>query len=189
MQMPFKSHRFGPEQHQRSPEGEIYHIPGLSNPSFPVGSHNVPVLGGESSHQRSFLLFLYHGTAASGRLLAHAVALRCFFSSFFSSLILPLCLRNTNRTYAVAVAGLLLARTSLDVVMLNLTTTIERAIVAREKGGFKAGMSRFARLCVPVAVVNSVRFDRRGRDRPTQKSGSIASVLRTIAVSLVGCRA
>ncbi|CAM9545305.1 unnamed protein product, partial [Hapterophycus canaliculatus] len=56
----------------------------------------------------------------------------------------------------VAVAGLLLARTSLDVVMLNLTTTIERAIVAREKGGFKAGMSRFARLCVPVAVVNSL---------------------------------
>eukprot|EP00903_Cladosiphon_okamuranus_P014330 g13308.t1 len=56
----------------------------------------------------------------------------------------------------VAVAGLLLARTSLDVVMLNLTTTIERAIVARNKGGFKLGLSRFARLCVPVAVVNSL---------------------------------
>lgn len=58
---------------------------------------------------------------------------------------------------AAAVAALLLARTSLDVVMLNLTTTIERAIVARNKVGFKGGMSRFARFCVPVAVVNSVR--------------------------------
>lgn len=62
--------------------------------------------------------------------------------------------------FAVAVAGLLLARTSLDVVMLNLTTTIERAIVARNKSGFKGGMSRFARLCVPVAVVNSVSIER-----------------------------
>lgn len=61
----------------------------------------------------------------------------------------------------VAVAALLLARTSLDVVMLNLTTTIERDIVARNKVGFKGGMSRFARLCVPVAVVNSVRNWRR----------------------------
>lgn len=62
-----------------------------------------------------------------------------------------------DRPGAVAVAGLLLARTSLDVVMLNLTTTIERAIVARNKSGFKGGMSRFVGLCVPVAVVNSVR--------------------------------
>lgn len=61
-----------------------------------------------------------------------------------------------DRLDAVVVAGLLLARTSLDVVMLNLTTTIERAIVARNKSGFKGGMSRFVRLCVPVAVVNSV---------------------------------
>ena len=57
----------------------------------------------------------------------------------------------------VAVAGLLLTRTSLDVVMLNLTTTIERAVVARNKGDFRRGLSRFARLCVPVAVINSVR--------------------------------
>ncbi|CAM9253266.1 unnamed protein product [Pylaiella littoralis] len=56
----------------------------------------------------------------------------------------------------VAVAGLLFARTSLDVVMLNLTTTIERAIVARNKSGFKGGMSRFVGLCVPVAVINSM---------------------------------
>ncbi|CAM9106608.1 unnamed protein product [Ascophyllum nodosum] len=56
----------------------------------------------------------------------------------------------------VTVAGLLMARTSLDVVMLNLTTTIERAIVARDKGAFRGGMSRFARMCVPVAVVNSL---------------------------------
>ncbi|CAM9098796.1 unnamed protein product [Ectocarpus sp. 4 AP-2014] len=56
----------------------------------------------------------------------------------------------------VAVAGLLLARTSLDVVMLNLTTTIEHAIVERSKEGFKRGMSRFVRMCVPIAVVNSV---------------------------------
>ncbi|CAM9903997.1 unnamed protein product, partial [Ectocarpus sp. 12 AP-2014] len=58
--------------------------------------------------------------------------------------------------HAVAVAGLLLARTSLDVVMLNLTTTIEHAIVDRSKEGFKRGMSRFVRMCVPIAVVNSV---------------------------------
>lgn len=63
---------------------------------------------------------------------------------------------DNNRIETVTVAGLLLARTSLDVLMLNLTTTIERAIVARNKAGFKGGMSRFARLCVPVAVVNSV---------------------------------
>lgn len=71
---------------------------------------------------------------------------------FGSVITKPVCLQ-----LPVVVAGLLLTRTSLDVVMLNLTTTIERAIVARNKAGFKAGMSRFARLCVPVAVVNSVR--------------------------------
>ena len=72
--------------------------------------------------------------------------------------------------HAVAVAGLLLARTSLDVVMLNLTTTIERAIVARNKSGFKGGMSRFARLCVPVAVVNSVSgASKQGDEKPVSR--------------------
>lgn len=80
--------------------------------------------------------------------------------------------------HAVAVAGLLLARTSLDVVMLNLTTTIERAIVARNKSGFKGGMSRFARLCVPVAVVNSVSGNREmtGRCRGGTIEGVVVSL-------------
>ncbi|CAM9667803.1 unnamed protein product, partial [Choristocarpus tenellus] len=55
-----------------------------------------------------------------------------------------------------AVAGLLVARTSLDVVMLNVTTTIEHAIVGRNKAGFTLGILRFARLCVPLAAVNSL---------------------------------
>lgn len=67
------------------------------------------------------------------------------------------CSRALVPPVAAAVAVLLMARTSLDVVMVNLTTRVERSIVGRDKAGFMGGLSRFAQLCVPVALVNSVR--------------------------------
>ncbi|CAK4613679.1 unnamed protein product [Aphanomyces euteiches] len=56
--------------------------------------------------------------------------------------------------YAVLVAGLLAARTSFDITILQMMTSIERAIIGRSSKDFIHHLTRFLLIMLPVSVVN-----------------------------------
>lgn len=57
--------------------------------------------------------------------------------------------------WLAAVGGMLLLRTYMDLTMLELTTSIERAIVERHSRHFGAGLRAFAKMMVPLSIVNA----------------------------------
>ncbi|KAJ0405239.1 hypothetical protein P43SY_006924 [Pythium insidiosum] len=58
--------------------------------------------------------------------------------------------------YALLVALLLAARTSFDIQILQIMTSIERAIISRSTDGFLLHLRRFLLVMLPVACVNSL---------------------------------
>lgn len=56
--------------------------------------------------------------------------------------------------YAVLVAGLLAARTSLDIQILQIVTSIERAIISRSSPEFVQHLRRFVLIALPASCVN-----------------------------------
>ncbi|TMW58859.1 hypothetical protein Poli38472_007004 [Pythium oligandrum] len=56
--------------------------------------------------------------------------------------------------YAFLVAGLLAARTSFDILILQIVTSIERAIISRSTEGFMHHLRRFFLVMLPVSCVN-----------------------------------
>lgn len=58
--------------------------------------------------------------------------------------------------YMVLVALLLVARTSFDIIILHMTTSIERSIISRNRKQFQKHLLRFFLAILPVAAINSV---------------------------------
>ncbi|ETV69807.1 hypothetical protein, variant [Aphanomyces astaci] len=56
--------------------------------------------------------------------------------------------------YALLVAGLLTARTTFDITILHMMTSIERAIISGSRKDFVHHLSRFLLVMLPVSVVN-----------------------------------
>jgi ABC-type uncharacterized transport system fused permease/ATPase subunit len=68
--------------------------------------------------------------------------------------------QHVTRQYCIdttgGVASTLLLRTYLDLAMLELTTTIERAVVQRDGASFSTGLKDFAKFMVPLSLVNAL---------------------------------
>ncbi len=58
--------------------------------------------------------------------------------------------------YALLVAALLVARTSFDIIIMTINTSIERSIVSRSANDFLYNLKRFLLVMVPVAGTNSL---------------------------------
>ena len=56
------------------------------------------------------------------------------------------------------VAGTLFLRTYLDLAMLELTTSIERAVVQRDAPCFATGLKEFTKFMVPLSLVNALSY-------------------------------
>ncbi|KAK1935370.1 ATP-binding cassette sub-family D member 3 [Phytophthora citrophthora] len=56
--------------------------------------------------------------------------------------------------FAVLVAAMLTAKTSLDISVLNLFTSIERAIVSRSKPDFQHHLGHFLAIMLPMSCIN-----------------------------------
>ena len=57
---------------------------------------------------------------------------------------------------AGGVAGTLFLRTYLDLAMLELTTSIERAVVQRDGVSFATGLKEYTKFMVPLSLVNAL---------------------------------